>query len=75
MAKRPFERSIYFDDPDGNHLEFCVRRIEPLSECISHTVFETLQHEKGSDFLLRSARHGCAISFGEEMLIPVQTDR
>src|SRR5918992_2722176 len=22
----PFEQSIYFDDPDGNHLEFCIRR-------------------------------------------------
>ena len=41
LAKHPFkgpvehcygsadQRSIYFDDPDGNHLEFCVRRVEP----------------------------------------------
>ncbi|MGH7927705.1 MAG: VOC family protein, partial [Candidatus Binatia bacterium] len=37
----PFAQSIYFDDPDGNHLEFCVRRNEPFHECISHTTFET----------------------------------
>src|SRR4030095_1458593 len=46
----PLALSIYFDDPEGNHLEFCLRRSEPLGECISHTVFETLNMKKAMTF-------------------------
>ena len=49
-ADAPLIRSLYFDDPDGNHLEACVRRIEPLRECISHTVFETINLKNRSRF-------------------------
>ena len=52
----PLALSIYFDDPDGNHLEFCLRRSEPLGECISHTVFETLNMKKAHDLLFGSPR-------------------
>src|SRR5205807_2497167 len=53
----PLDLSIYFDDPDGNHLEFCVRRKDPLDECVSHTVFETSELRKAITFY-RSSRYG-----------------
>ena len=68
----PLELSIHFDDPDGNHLEFCVRRSEPLSECISHTVFETLNMKKALTFYSEALGSGVPISCGNEMLIPAQ---
>ena len=68
----PFERSIYFDDPDGNHLEFCVRRVEPLSECISHTVFETCNMKKALTFYSEALGTAVPIAFGDEMLIPTR---
>jgi|RhiMetdeSRZDD1v2_1073273.scaffolds.fasta_scaffold67270_4 catechol 2,3-dioxygenase-like lactoylglutathione lyase family enzyme len=66
-------RSIYFDDPDGNHLEFCVRRSEPLSECISHTVFETCNLKKTLTFYTEVFGTAVPLACGNETLIPVQS--
>ena len=68
----PLALSIYFDDPDGNHLEFCLRRSEPLGECISHTVFETLNMKKGMTFYSEALGSGVPIASDNEMLIPAQ---
>ncbi len=68
----PFALSIYFDDPDGNHLEFCVRRREPLEECISHTVFEIRDLRKAKTFYAEALGTGVPIAFGSETLIPLQ---
>lgn len=67
----PLERSIYFDDPDGNHLEFCIRRVEPLSECISHTVFETVNLKRSLAFYSEALGTAAPISCGDETMIPV----
>ncbi|HEY7218219.1 MAG TPA: VOC family protein [Candidatus Binatia bacterium] len=71
-AEAPLIQSIYFDDPDGNHLEICVRRSEPLRECISHTVFETLNMKKALTFYSEVLGSGVPIACGGEMLIPAQ---
>jgi catechol 2,3-dioxygenase-like lactoylglutathione lyase family enzyme len=68
----PLAYSIYFDDPDGNHLEFCVRRKEPFNECISHTVFETRDLNKAMTFYTKALAVGVAISCRQEMMMPVQ---
>lgn len=68
----PLRVSIYFDDPDGNHLEFCVRRKEPCNECISHTVFETRDLNKAITFYTEALGSGARISCGKEIMIPVQ---
>lgn len=68
----PLALSIYFDDLDGNHLEFCLRRSEPLGECISHTVFETLNMKKAMTFYSEALGSGVPIASGNEMLIPAQ---
>jgi catechol 2,3-dioxygenase-like lactoylglutathione lyase family enzyme len=68
----PLAQSIYFDDPDGNHLEFCLRRDEPLSECISHTVFETRDLEKAITFYTEALGTGDPVGCGNESMIPVQ---
>ncbi len=69
----PFVRSIYCDDPDGNHLEFSVRRVEPKSECISHTVFETLNMKKALTFYSEVLGTRVPIACGGEMMVPVQS--
>ena len=71
-AEAPLIQSIYFDDPDGNHLEICVRRSEPLRECISHTVFETLNMKKAVTFYSEVLGSGVPIACGDEMLIPAR---
>jgi catechol 2,3-dioxygenase-like lactoylglutathione lyase family enzyme len=53
-------------------LEICVRRTEPLRECISHTVFETLNLKKSLTFYSEVLGSGVPIACGNEMLIPVQ---
>jgi catechol 2,3-dioxygenase-like lactoylglutathione lyase family enzyme len=68
----PLAQSIYFDDPDGNHLEFCIRRSEPLSECISHIVFETRELKKSIAFYTEAMGTGVPIGCGNEPMIPVQ---
>lgn len=68
----PLARSIYFDDPDGNHLEICVRRREPLEECISHVVFETRDLKKAMPFYIEALGTGVRIPCGDETMIPVQ---
>jgi catechol 2,3-dioxygenase-like lactoylglutathione lyase family enzyme len=68
----PLVRSIYFDDPDGNHLEFCLRRVEPKNECISHTVFETCNIKKALTFYTEVLGTGVPIPCGAEMLLPTQ---
>lgn len=68
----PLARSIYFDDPDGNHLEFCLRRVEPTRECISHTVFETANMKKALTFYSEVLGTGVPIACGAEMLLPAQ---
>jgi catechol 2,3-dioxygenase-like lactoylglutathione lyase family enzyme len=68
----PLGQSIYFDDPDGNHLEFCIRRNEPLSECISHVVFETRELKKSIAFYSESLGAGVPMTCGNETMIPVQ---
>jgi catechol 2,3-dioxygenase-like lactoylglutathione lyase family enzyme len=72
-AEAPLARSIYFDDPDGNHLEFCVRRVEPLSECLSHTLFETCNMKKALTFYSEVLGTAVPIAFGDEMLIPTRS--
>lgn len=67
----PLARSIFFDDPDGNHLEFCIRRVEPLSECISHTVFETINLKKSLSFYSEALGTSAPIPCGDQTLIPV----
>jgi catechol 2,3-dioxygenase-like lactoylglutathione lyase family enzyme len=71
-TEAPLVRSIYFDDSDGNHLEFCVRRKEPLSECISHTVFETLNLQRALTFYSAVLGTGAPVACGREMMIPTQ---
>jgi catechol 2,3-dioxygenase-like lactoylglutathione lyase family enzyme len=71
-ADAPLIRSIYFDDPDGNHLEFCLRRVEPWTECISHTVFETCNIKKALTFYSEVLGTGVPIRCGEETMIPTQ---
>lgn len=71
-AGAPLARSIYFADPDGNQLEFCVRRVEPKSECISHTVFETGNMKKALTFYSEVLGTGVPIPCGGEMLLPAQ---
>ena len=68
----PLARSIYFDDPDGNHLEFCVRRMEPVKECISHIVFETRNLKNALTFYSEVLGTGAPVSCGGETLIPTQ---
>jgi catechol 2,3-dioxygenase-like lactoylglutathione lyase family enzyme len=68
----PWIQSIYFDDPDGNHLEFCVRRREPLHECISHAVFETHSLKKTIAFYTKALGAGVPFSCGRDTMIPVQ---
>ncbi len=70
-ADAPLARSIYFDDVDGNHLEFCVRRVEPSSECISHTVFETVNLKKSLTFYSEALGTAVPIPCGNETMIPV----
>jgi len=69
----PVVRSLYFDDPDGNHLEACVRRIEPLRECISHTVFETVNLKKSLTFYSEALGSGVAIACDRETMVPTQS--
>lgn len=71
-ADAPFETSIYFDDPDGNHLEFCIRRKDPSDQCISHTVFETRDMKKAVTFYMEALGTGAPVVCGAEALIPVQ---
>ena len=68
----PFVCSLFFNDPDGNHLELCIRRSEPLNECLSHTVFETLNMKKSLTFYSEVLGSGVPMASGREMLIPVQ---
>jgi catechol 2,3-dioxygenase-like lactoylglutathione lyase family enzyme len=68
----PFAQSIYFDDPDGNHFEFCVRRDGPSGECISHTLFETRDLNKAITFYTEALGAGVPMSCGHEVFIPVQ---
>jgi catechol 2,3-dioxygenase-like lactoylglutathione lyase family enzyme len=68
----PFASSIYFDDPDGNHLEFCMRRKKPLDESISHTVFETRDLKKAIAFYTEALGAGGPFQCGEETMISVQ---
>jgi catechol 2,3-dioxygenase-like lactoylglutathione lyase family enzyme len=70
-ADEPLAQSIYFDDADGNHLEICIRRVEPLSECISHTVFETLNLKKSLTFYSEALGTAVPITCGDETMIPV----
>ena len=72
-ADAPLARSIYFDDLDGNHLEVCVRRAAPLHECISHTVFETVNLNRALTFYLEALGGGVPIACVGEKLIPAQS--
>lgn len=69
----PFVVSVYLDDPDGNHLEFCVRRTEPCQECISHTVFETRDLKRAVAFYTGALGTGAPVSCGAEVMLPVQS--
>jgi catechol-2,3-dioxygenase len=68
----PLVVSIYFDDPDGNHLEFCVRRRPPQYECISHTVFETVDLDRAAAFYTKALGSRAPIACGKEMMLPVE---
>jgi catechol 2,3-dioxygenase-like lactoylglutathione lyase family enzyme len=65
----PLARSIYFDDPDGNHLEVCVRRREPLDECISHVIFETRDLKKAVTFYTEALGLGAPVPCGNETMM------
>jgi catechol 2,3-dioxygenase-like lactoylglutathione lyase family enzyme len=69
----PFTQSVYLDDPDGNHLEFCVRRNGPAGECISHSVFETRDLNKAITFYIEALGAEMPIRCGNEVFIPLQT--
>jgi catechol 2,3-dioxygenase-like lactoylglutathione lyase family enzyme len=69
----PLAHSLYFDDPDGNHLEFCVRRKDPTAECISHIVFETRNLKKALTFYSEALGTGTPVVCGEETLVPTQS--
>lgn len=69
----PFAVSIYLDDPDGNHLELCVRRWQPQYECISHTVFETRDLPRAVVFYTKALGTGSPVSCGKEILLPVKS--
>ncbi len=66
-------QSIYFNDPDGNHLEFCLRRDALNDECISHTIFETRDLNKAITFYTEALGTGVPIGCGNELFIPVQS--
>ena len=76
-AGAPLVRSIYFDDIDGNHLELCIRRVEPSSACISHTVFETVNLKKSLTFYSEALGTAVPISCGNEAvpILPEHLDR
>jgi catechol 2,3-dioxygenase-like lactoylglutathione lyase family enzyme len=67
----PFTQAIYLDDPDGNHLELCMRRDGVNDECISHTVFETRDLYKAITFYTEALGTGAPISCDNETFIPV----
>jgi catechol 2,3-dioxygenase-like lactoylglutathione lyase family enzyme len=69
----PLERSIYFDDPDGNHLEFCIRRKPPFDECISHAVFETRNLDKALTFYSEVLGTGAPVACRVEVMMPAQS--
>ncbi len=69
----PFMQAIYFDDPDGNHLELCVRRDGLSEECISHTIFETRDLNRATTFYTEALGTGVPRSCGDEIFIPVQS--
>jgi catechol 2,3-dioxygenase-like lactoylglutathione lyase family enzyme len=69
----PLAQAIYFDDPDGNHLEFCIRRSEPLTECMSHVVFETRELQRSITFYSESLGAGVPMNCGNETMIPVRS--
>ncbi|MGH7831051.1 MAG: VOC family protein, partial [Candidatus Binatia bacterium] len=71
-TESPFAQSLYFDDPDGNHLEFCIRRWEPRHECISHTVFEVQNLSKAIAFYTAALGARAPISSGDEVMLPVE---
>ncbi|HEY1232462.1 MAG TPA: VOC family protein [Candidatus Binatia bacterium] len=73
LLDAPLVRSLYFDDPDGNHLEACVRRIEPLRECISHTVFEIVSLKKSLTFYSETLGSGVAIACASETMVTTQS--
>jgi catechol 2,3-dioxygenase-like lactoylglutathione lyase family enzyme len=68
----PLMQSIYFDDPDGNHLEFCARRQAPFEECISHAVFETRDLNKAITFYTEALGAGVPVRCGSEVFIPAK---
>ncbi|HWP60048.1 MAG TPA: VOC family protein [Candidatus Acidoferrales bacterium] len=69
----PLACSIYFDDPDGNHLEFCIRRWEPRHECISHTVFEVEDLDRAIAFYTEALGARAPVRLGGEVLLPVES--
>lgn len=68
----PLLASFYFDDPDGNHLELCIRRWGPQDECISHAVFETRDLNRAVAFYTKALGTRLPIASGKEVMLPVQ---
>ena len=68
----PFSRSLYFDDPDGNHLEFCIRRKGSQAERISHTLFETRNLSRAIEFYSEALGTDAPLYCGSEVFVPVQ---
>lgn len=71
-TESPIVQALYFDDPDGNHLEFCIRRWEPCHECISHTVFEVQNLSKAIAFYTAALGAHAPISSRDEVMLPVE---
>lgn len=67
----PFVRSLFFDDPDDNHMEICVRRKAlPPSAGVSHVIFETADLTRAARFYtealgLKPAGHARGETFFE----------
>jgi catechol 2,3-dioxygenase-like lactoylglutathione lyase family enzyme len=72
-AQAPTLYSLLLDDPDGNHLELCVRRQEPVREGISHVVFETRDANRSMTFYTEALGTGVPTGYGNEIMIPVQS--
>ena len=50
MNSQIVSRSTWTTDPDGNHIEICLRRMEPSGYSLSHVVLETENLERSIKF-------------------------
>ncbi len=66
----PFIKSFYFDDPDDNHMELCVRRkILPTSAGVSHVIFESINLVRSLRFYTEALGLKRAGEIGDETFL------